>query len=181
MIRRPPRSTLFPYTTLFRSAHAARHVARERRVRVAVRAYNRTSLEKRGNVTLRAIREISRVYEAERGWPEHLLFLAPARRLPYQGRGVPFAEGHRVPSRTQPVAQQRDLSRLAGAVDAFDHNEFAAKAVRREHRHSGGYQTIIIHICQGSPQSISAAIRFAWKRRRPSLARPRNCWRRIVK
>src|SRR3712207_7220665 len=24
MIRRPPRSTLFPYTTLFRSAHAAR-------------------------------------------------------------------------------------------------------------------------------------------------------------
>src|SRR5258708_25073905 len=25
MIRRPPRSTLFPYTTLFRSAHARRH------------------------------------------------------------------------------------------------------------------------------------------------------------
>src|SRR5258708_27366618 len=25
MIRRPPRSTLFPYTTLFRSAHAERH------------------------------------------------------------------------------------------------------------------------------------------------------------
>src|SRR2546427_6613959 len=30
MIRRPPRSTLFPYTTLFRSAHAA---GRERRGR----------------------------------------------------------------------------------------------------------------------------------------------------
>src|SRR3989449_1248312 len=31
MIRRPPRSTLFPYTTLFRSAHAAleQHVHRE--------------------------------------------------------------------------------------------------------------------------------------------------------
>src|SRR2546422_5964911 len=27
MIRRPPRSTLFPYTTLFRSLHAARHRA----------------------------------------------------------------------------------------------------------------------------------------------------------
>src|SRR2546430_8710559 len=26
MIRRPPRSTLFPYTTLFRSQQAARHV-----------------------------------------------------------------------------------------------------------------------------------------------------------
>src|SRR5690349_23192717 len=25
MIRRPPRSTLFPYTTLFRSVHACRH------------------------------------------------------------------------------------------------------------------------------------------------------------
>src|SRR2546422_4825673 len=28
MIRRPPRSTLFPYTTLFRSRHAAIHAAR---------------------------------------------------------------------------------------------------------------------------------------------------------
>src|SRR5260221_9348273 len=27
MIRRPPRSTLFPYTTLFRSAHAAAGIA----------------------------------------------------------------------------------------------------------------------------------------------------------
>src|SRR2546421_4420442 len=27
MIRRPPRSTLFPYTTLFRSQHLGRHVA----------------------------------------------------------------------------------------------------------------------------------------------------------
>src|SRR5688572_31271816 len=30
MIRRPPRSTLFPYTTLFRSAGAIRRVRRER-------------------------------------------------------------------------------------------------------------------------------------------------------
>src|SRR3712207_7890849 len=30
MIRRPPRSTLFPYTTLFRSDEAARHAARRR-------------------------------------------------------------------------------------------------------------------------------------------------------
>src|SRR3712207_8457507 len=28
MIRRPPRSTLFPYTTLFRSGHLQRHVLR---------------------------------------------------------------------------------------------------------------------------------------------------------
>src|SRR2546428_6411757 len=32
MIRRPPRSTLFPYTTLFRSAHPGR-IAEERRRR----------------------------------------------------------------------------------------------------------------------------------------------------
>src|SRR2546422_2547979 len=30
MIRRPPRSTLFPYTTLFRSLHAMLHLAPER-------------------------------------------------------------------------------------------------------------------------------------------------------
>src|SRR2546430_8847282 len=29
MIRRPPRSTLFPYTTLFRSHHPSRHQARK--------------------------------------------------------------------------------------------------------------------------------------------------------
>src|SRR5436190_14267049 len=31
MIRRPPRSTLFPYTTLFRSPHARRRVRRRAR------------------------------------------------------------------------------------------------------------------------------------------------------
>src|SRR5258708_22049398 len=30
MIRRPPRSTLFPYTTLFRSVHLIRHVSAPR-------------------------------------------------------------------------------------------------------------------------------------------------------
>src|SRR3712207_7985648 len=33
MIRRPPRSTLFPYTTLFRSVHPARLVGRDERER----------------------------------------------------------------------------------------------------------------------------------------------------
>src|SRR3989442_10886511 len=33
MIRRPPRSTLFPYTTLFRSLALARHVAQEGQIR----------------------------------------------------------------------------------------------------------------------------------------------------
>src|SRR2546422_1177356 len=37
MIRRPPRSTLFPYTTLFRSGCAARSAAQRRRCRRVVR------------------------------------------------------------------------------------------------------------------------------------------------
>src|SRR2546427_9548796 len=37
MIRRPPRSTLFPYTTLFRSAHRARLHALQRRPAVGER------------------------------------------------------------------------------------------------------------------------------------------------
>src|SRR5256885_9537998 len=36
MIRRPPRSTLFPYTTLFRSEHAARHQRVDARERLLV-------------------------------------------------------------------------------------------------------------------------------------------------
>src|SRR3712207_6921282 len=38
MIRRPPRSTLFPYTTLFRSHAGAGALGRERRVRVRAAA-----------------------------------------------------------------------------------------------------------------------------------------------
>src|SRR2546427_11355934 len=38
MIRRPPRSTLFPYTTLFRSRGAARRPCRPRGIRAPARA-----------------------------------------------------------------------------------------------------------------------------------------------
>src|SRR3712207_7046088 len=41
MIRRPPRSTLFPYTTLFRSALAVRGRQGERRARRGARAARR--------------------------------------------------------------------------------------------------------------------------------------------
>src|SRR3712207_9523294 len=37
MIRRPPRSTLFPYTTLFRSEHGAGHVQRAEEVDLDLR------------------------------------------------------------------------------------------------------------------------------------------------
>src|SRR3712207_8183187 len=38
MIRRPPRSTLFPYTTLFRSGRLPRAARRDRRARVSLEA-----------------------------------------------------------------------------------------------------------------------------------------------
>src|SRR2546428_3828267 len=41
MIRRPPRSTLFPYTTLFRSPQLALHGRRELRRRLAPRGAER--------------------------------------------------------------------------------------------------------------------------------------------
>src|SRR5258708_22479787 len=37
MIRRPPRSTLFPYTTLFRSHHASRSASARQRVSASAR------------------------------------------------------------------------------------------------------------------------------------------------
>src|SRR3712207_8166267 len=43
MIRRPPRSTLFPYTTLFRSGESAQFYVRDGAARVCVAAAERTS------------------------------------------------------------------------------------------------------------------------------------------
>src|SRR5439155_23205817 len=41
MLRRPPRSTLFPYTTLFRSSHSTRNKTRDGLIRVRnIRALN---------------------------------------------------------------------------------------------------------------------------------------------
>src|SRR2546422_8544233 len=45
MIRRPPRSTLFPYTTLFRSAAAASSCIRSRDDRLGNRSWDRRSEE----------------------------------------------------------------------------------------------------------------------------------------
>src|SRR2546430_12780841 len=54
MIRRPPRSTLFPYTTLFRSARLAREAPRTATLRVepppkALETRLRQSLDPEGN------------------------------------------------------------------------------------------------------------------------------------
>src|SRR5689334_24647337 len=56
MIRRPPRSTLFPYTTLFRSrGHARRHVPVH--VAGATRGQGGRRAQRRLGARLRAVRE----------------------------------------------------------------------------------------------------------------------------
>src|SRR2546427_2291812 len=64
MIRRPPRSTLFPYTTLFRSRHAPHALARDAPVRtlrdhcVDARSEEHTSeLQSQSNLVCRLLLE----------------------------------------------------------------------------------------------------------------------------
>src|SRR2546427_8130024 len=74
MIRRPPRSTLFPYTTLFRSSQAARCPARKAggvRCRVPRVARRRSEehtseLQSQSNLVCRLLLEKKKKYETER-------------------------------------------------------------------------------------------------------------------
>src|SRR4051794_39990440 len=74
--------------------------------------------------------------QAERRGREHLLFFAAASGLPYERRGVPFAESDRVSLRAEPVAEKRELSGFSGAVDAFHYDQLAAVPVRCEQKHA---------------------------------------------
>src|SRR3712207_7414865 len=76
MIRRPPRSTLFPYTTLFRSAGLAGEAGR-RRGGVRVRPVHRGRARR---VALRAGRRDPHEGGAPRGAREPLLPRAPRAR-----------------------------------------------------------------------------------------------------
>src|SRR3712207_9177999 len=78
MIRRPPRSTLFPYTTLFRSAHPE-DVHRLDGARGAVRG----AVDDR-HVAVPAVPEVGRAqlaHVAQRGQPLLERLLAPPRAL----------------------------------------------------------------------------------------------------
>src|SRR2546425_6617729 len=69
MIRRPPRSTLFPYTTLFRSARAVLHPAPSRRDRAPELGHVRSHLtSRRGRGEADRRREAGgRVWDRDRG------------------------------------------------------------------------------------------------------------------
>src|SRR2546429_3631370 len=64
MIRRPPRSTLFPYTTLFRSVEAITRGVIEQVVHVAGRGYTRHDLA-RGHVEDDEVRRLARPDRSE--------------------------------------------------------------------------------------------------------------------
>src|SRR5258708_27053936 len=73
MIRRPPRSTLFPYTTLFRSSHRQE---RRRRVGVPRRDLWRQRLRRRRRLQRRARlgrRRRSEEHTSELQSPDHLV------------------------------------------------------------------------------------------------------------
>src|SRR2546430_5854583 len=96
MIRRPPRSTLFPYTTLFRSfrrrqhgvlptalPRARRHAAPHRRLSrgSAVRSEEHTSeLQSQSNLVCRLLLEKKKIYLMSRGLAAiHALILRQTR------------------------------------------------------------------------------------------------------
>src|SRR5258708_13633810 len=72
MIRRPPRSTLFPYTTLFRSGQALKHCGND--WPQALRLYERSRIARTARVVLSA-REMGRSEEhtSELQSPDHLV------------------------------------------------------------------------------------------------------------
>src|SRR6266496_6665732 len=111
MIRRPPRSTLFPYTTLFRSAEIGKRYAAAKVAgpRVAGRHGLRIRVdlghdERRGGAS---------------GYPEHPLDIGGHGQAPPPARIVPHCQaGHldRIPERHELQKLERDAVR--GVLEA---------------------------------------------------------------
>src|SRR3989442_6167026 len=75
MIRRPPRSTLFPYTTLFRSLHSsAANRCPDWRTHSSIEVsqqFGRASLGARGTAAVNAVERFARKYGKELRSEEH--------------------------------------------------------------------------------------------------------------
>src|SRR2546429_6052971 len=97
MIRRPPRSTLFPYTTLFRSPNAARDIGR---------AFDRCQLEQR----LRELQARSEEHTSELQSRLHLVCrLLLEKKKP---RTVCFYQPEAAPTGTTMWPARRPIVRL---------------------------------------------------------------------
>src|SRR5258708_27958486 len=77
MIRRPPRSTLFPYTTLFRSVASARSIAARRRRRTPIApgesSRRRRTRERNACVCVNTLSGRSEEHTSELQSPDHLV------------------------------------------------------------------------------------------------------------
>src|SRR6266496_4820061 len=77
MIRRPPRSTLFPYTTLFRSEHRLGQWLEPRRHRYSLgvlRSEEHTSeLQSRRDLVCRLLLEKKKIYVSLKSTPIHIV------------------------------------------------------------------------------------------------------------
>src|SRR2546429_7287683 len=86
MIRRPPRSTLFPYTTLFRSTERARCLKHAKRpedidFRIINRALDRTSIaHRRGKVEYRVDRKSTRL-NSSHGYISYAVFCLKKKKI----------------------------------------------------------------------------------------------------
>src|SRR2546425_9614877 len=90
MIRRPPRSTLFPYTTLFRSPTGRRHHRIDRGARVAAR-----ELQQHGPITTAGVHQLHRRSEEHTSELQSLAYLVCRLLLEKKKSGGRPAVGQR--------------------------------------------------------------------------------------
>src|SRR2546423_3392645 len=101
MIRRPPRSTLFPYTTLFRSAQGAGLFRRESQSRAGNRAHDfRRSEEHTSELQSLAYLECRLLLEKKKGEGNDEVAVHEPSHQPARGQAVDreIGEGHHADS-----------------------------------------------------------------------------------
>ena len=109
---------------------AARGVARERRVGVAIRQHDHAGLERRDDLVEQPVSEVRGVQQAERHRGQRVFFLAGLGRRLGEGGRVPFRDEHAMPFGAQPLRQQAQLRGFPGPVDPFDDEQLAGVLVR---------------------------------------------------
>src|SRR5256884_7352996 len=144
MIRRPPRSTLFPYTTLFRSPTSSCPASSESAVIDSVRAALRTAGQRVVVVVAHHPLASGGVHGGHFGWQDHIFPLRNIKPwlwipLPLIGSVYPIARAEGISSQDIP---SRAYGRMRAALDsAFAGSPPLIYAAGHEHTLSGGAGT----------------------------------------